>query len=195
LIANLIHERSRRASEPLVTINCARFAGNVGLANSVLFGHTKGAFTGAVTERKGAFVEASGGTLFLDELGELPMEVQAKMLRVLGEMAVTPEGAVLKRHGIEPAPDRKRQSTWKTLIKSHWDVLAAIDFTTQTVNGSEKGGLAPSPKQVKSSQKRSDEYFGLTGTRNVGATHKRVGAKHPPYGSSSTQQIDSVPRT
>ena len=93
LVANLIHERSRRATEPLVTINCARFAGNVGLANSVLFGHVKGAFTGAVADRKGAFVEASGGTLFLDELGELPLEVQAKMLRVLEDMAVTPEGA------------------------------------------------------------------------------------------------------
>lgn len=93
LVANLIHERSRRATEPLVTINCARFAGNVGLANSVLFGHTKGAFTGAVADRKGAFLEASGGTLFLDELGELPLEVQAKMLRVLEDMAVTPEGA------------------------------------------------------------------------------------------------------
>jgi len=101
LIANLIHERSRRASEPLVTINCARFAGNVGLANSVLFGHTKGAFTGAVTERKGAFVEASGGTLFLDELGELPMEVQAKMLRVLEDMAVTPEGADRKAYDVD----------------------------------------------------------------------------------------------
>ncbi len=93
LVANLIHERSCRATEPLVTINCARFTGNVGLANSVLFGHTQGAFTGAVAERKGAFVEASGGTLFLDELGELPLEVQAKLLRALEEMAVTPEGA------------------------------------------------------------------------------------------------------
>ena len=93
LVANLVHERSPRATEPLVTINCARFAGNVGLANSVLFGHVKGAFTGAVTNRKGAFVEASGGTLFLDELGELPLEVQAKLLRALEEMAVTPEGA------------------------------------------------------------------------------------------------------
>lgn len=93
LVANLIHERSCRAAEPLVTINCAMFAGNVGLANSVLFGHVKGAFTGAVANRKGAFVEASGGMLFLDELGELPLEVQAKMLRMLEEMAVTPEGA------------------------------------------------------------------------------------------------------
>jgi len=93
LVANLIHERSRRATEPLVTINCARFTGNVGLANTALFGHVKGAFTGAVADRKGAFVEASGGTLFLDEVGELPLEVQAKLLRVLEEKAVVPEGA------------------------------------------------------------------------------------------------------
>jgi len=93
LVANLIHERSLRATEPLVVINCALFAGNVGLANSVLFGHVKGAFTGAVADRQGAFVEASGGTLFLDELGELPLEVQAKLLRALEEQVVTPEGS------------------------------------------------------------------------------------------------------
>ena len=81
------------ATEPFVTINCAMFAGNVGLANSTLFGHNKGAFTGAVADRQGAFVKASGGRLFMDELGELPLEVQAKMLRVLEDMAVTPEGA------------------------------------------------------------------------------------------------------
>ena len=73
--------------------NCAVFAGNAGLANSILFGHTQGAFTGAVKKRDGAFTSANGGTLFLDELGELPLEVQAKFLRVIDDGEVIPEGA------------------------------------------------------------------------------------------------------
>jgi DNA-binding NtrC family response regulator len=93
VVAHLIHEGSRRATGPMVTINCAAFVGNESLANSRLFGHVRGAFTGAEKERPGAFVTADGGTLFLDELGELPLDVQGKMLRVLEEMTVTPEGS------------------------------------------------------------------------------------------------------
>ena len=92
-VAHLIHEGSARAMEPMTPVNCALFAGNAGLANSVLFGHRKGAFTGAAKDRDGAFVAADGGTLFLDEVGELPAAVQAKFLRVLEDGWVTPEGA------------------------------------------------------------------------------------------------------
>jgi DNA-binding NtrC family response regulator len=92
-VAHLIHERSSRAMGPMIPVNCAVFAGNVGLANSVLFGHLKGAFTGASTRREGAFVAADSGILFLDELGELPLEVQSKLLRVLEDGWITPEGA------------------------------------------------------------------------------------------------------
>ena len=92
-VAHLIHERGSRATEPFVAINCAGFKGNEGLANAALFGHCKGAFTGAVADRPGAFRTASPGVLFLDELGELPMEVQGKLLRVLEDGLVTPEGA------------------------------------------------------------------------------------------------------
>ncbi|MEA1997612.1 MAG: sigma 54-interacting transcriptional regulator, partial [Gemmatimonadota bacterium] len=74
--AQLIHEGSKRAGEHFQVVNCAIFAGNAGLANSTLFGHVKGAFTGATGDRKGAFRKAHTGTLFLDELGLLPLEVQ-----------------------------------------------------------------------------------------------------------------------
>ena len=91
--ARLIHECSQRPTELFVPVNCATFAGNAGLANSILFGHVEGAFTGAIKDREGAFVHADGGVLFLDELGELPLEVQAKLLRVLEDGKITPEGA------------------------------------------------------------------------------------------------------
>ena len=92
-VAHLIHERGNRATEPFVAINCAGFAGNEGLANATLFGHRRGAFTGALSDRVGAFRTASPGVLFLDELGQLPLEVQGKLLRVLEDGLVTPEGA------------------------------------------------------------------------------------------------------
>ncbi len=92
-VAHLVHQRSSRATGPLVAVNCALFAGNGALANSTLFGHVRGAFTGALHDRDGAFVSADSGMLFLDELAELPHDVQAKLLRVLEDGWVTPEGS------------------------------------------------------------------------------------------------------
>ena len=81
LIAHAIHARSSRHSRPLITVNCAALP--AGLAESELFGHEKGAFTGAHQRKLGRFQLADGGTIFLDEVGELPLETQAKFLRVL----------------------------------------------------------------------------------------------------------------
>lgn len=81
LVANAIHHRSNRADKTLVYLNCAALPESV--AESELFGHIKGAFTGAISNRKGKFEQADGGTLFLDEIGELSLELQAKLLRAL----------------------------------------------------------------------------------------------------------------
>jgi two-component system, NtrC family, response regulator HydG len=91
LAARAIHDASARAQGPFVVVDCSAIAES--LIDSHLFGHVRGAFTGADRDRKGAFVEASGGTLFLDELGELPLAVQAKLLRVLEAQTVQPVGA------------------------------------------------------------------------------------------------------
>lgn len=91
LIARALHAASSRADKPLVTVNCAALAEN--LLESELFGHEKGSFTGADKRREGRFVQANGGTLFLDEIGEMPLSVQAKLLRALQEGEVQRVGS------------------------------------------------------------------------------------------------------
>ena len=81
VIANELHRLSRRADGPLVRVNCGALPGT--LIDSELFGHERGAFTGAVAQRRGRFERADGGTIFLDEIGELPLEAQTRLLRVL----------------------------------------------------------------------------------------------------------------
>jgi two-component system response regulator GlrR len=91
ILARAIHQASARREAPFVAINCAAIPEQ--LLESELFGHAKGAFTGAVTAYKGLFQSASGGTVFLDEIGDMPLSLQAKLLRVLEEKQVRPLGS------------------------------------------------------------------------------------------------------
>ena len=91
VIARALHGASSRAGKPFVAVNCGALPAN--LIESILFGHEKGAFTGAVDKTLGKFREADGGTLFLDEIGELPLDMQVKLLRALQESEIDPVGA------------------------------------------------------------------------------------------------------
>ena len=90
VVARAIHRHGRRAKGPFVPVNCAAIPAE--LLESLLFGHVRGAFTGAVADRAGSFREAQGGTLFLDEIGDMDLAMQAKLLRTLQERVVTPLG-------------------------------------------------------------------------------------------------------
>ncbi len=98
LVAQLIHQNSHRAHNPFVVVDCGAMPSS--LIESTLFGHVKGAYTDAHTARKGKFQQADSGTIFLDEIGELPVEVQMKLLRVLQEREVEPMGGT-ETHAVD----------------------------------------------------------------------------------------------
>jgi PAS domain S-box-containing protein len=113
LIARAVHSASRRRDKPLIKLNCAALP--AGLVESELFGHEKGAFTGAIARHTGRFELADGGTIFLDEIGELPAEAQAKLLRVLQERAFDRVG------GTSP-----RQVDVRVIAATNRDLLKAV---------------------------------------------------------------------
>lgn len=113
LVARALHNRGHRKSGPFVAINCAALPAN--LIESELFGHSRGAFTDAKTPHKGLFQQADGGTLFLDEVGDFPLDLQGKLLRVLEEGSVRPVGA-----------DRETAFDVRIIAATHRDLEGAI---------------------------------------------------------------------
>ena len=114
LVARALHNRGNRRAKRYVALNCGAIPES--LIDSELFGHTKGAFTGASSDRPGVFVEADGGTLFLDEIGDMPVGVQARLLRVLQEGEVRPVGA----SGVKSVDAR-------VIAATHVDLASAVE--------------------------------------------------------------------
>ncbi len=113
VLARAIHEASRRKSGPMISINCGALSES--LIESELFGHVKGSFTGATHDRKGAFESARGGTLMLDEVGDLPMSLQAKLLRALENKEIRPVGS-----------DRTVETDVRILAATHKDLSQLV---------------------------------------------------------------------
>ena len=113
MVARAIHKHGSRADKPFVAVNCAAIP--EGLLESEMFGHRKGAFTGAVTDRVGRFMQADKGTLFLDEVGDMPLALQAKILRALQERVIEPVG--------DP---RERKVDVRVIAATHKNLLEAV---------------------------------------------------------------------
>lgn len=114
LVAKAIHDRSPRKDKAFVAINCTAIPDS--LLESELFGHVKGSFTGAISDKKGLFEEADGGTLFLDEIGDLDLALQAKLLRALQEKSIKPVGA-----------NREKKVDVRVITATHKNLQKAIE--------------------------------------------------------------------
>jgi two-component system response regulator PilR (NtrC family) len=114
LAARLVHSLGPRADAPFVPVNCGAIPGE--LVESELFGHRKGSFTGAVSDKQGLFQAAQGGTLFLDEIADLPLPMQVKLLRAIQQKSVRPVGA-----------EREVQVDVRIISASHHDLKQAVD--------------------------------------------------------------------
>jgi transcriptional regulator with GAF, ATPase, and Fis domain len=168
LFARAIHKRSRRANRPFVAVNCAAIP--PALIASELFGHEKGAFTGAIERRQGRFELADGGTIFLDEVGDLPAEIQVALLRVLQEREIERVG------GQRPIPVNVR-----VIAATNRNLEAAID--DKTFRSDLFYRLNVFPLEVPSLRERPDdiqlliEYFAFRFAKRAGKNIKKIDAK------------------
>ncbi len=148
LVAAALHAASPRSSRPMVSLNCAALPEN--LVESELFGHVRGAFSGAVSDRRGKFEVADGGTLFLDEVGELPLSVQAKLLRVLQE-------GQLQRLG----SDREHKVNVRLIAATNRDLAAEVKAGRFRVDLYHR--MSVYPLRVPSLKERSRDVLMLAG--------------------------------
>jgi len=184
LFAEAIHAASPRSDKVFVPVNCGAIAPE--LASSELFGHKRGAFTGAVAERKGHFQEASGGTLFLDEVGDLPLDCQVRLLRALQTGELTPLGAskpvkvdvrvIAATHrdlAADVASGRFREDLFHRLAvgilrlpplrERDRDVLALIDHFLAQINADAKGRPEAQEKKLSEGAKKVLVSYGWPG--------------------------------
>jgi len=169
LVARAIHQNSRRAAGPFIEVNCAAIPRE--LSESELFGHVRGAFSGATRDRVGRFEAAEGGTLFLDELGELPIELQGKLLRVLQEGTYERVGEV-----------RTRRADVRIVAATNRNLLAEID--TGRFRQDLYYRLAVYPIRLPSLRERKEDLAPLA-THLLGRICRRLG--RPPVTLTAPQ--------
>ena len=166
LFARAIHNASHRAKKPFVALNCGAIPNE--LVDSVLFGHKKGAFTGAVSDKLGVFQQAHEGTLFLDEFGELPLNVQVRLLRVLQEGSYTPVGAAIE----QKVNIRLITATHRNLMEA----VAAGDFREDLFYRVAVGVLHLPPLREREGDLLllADKLLAVMGDQDVSLKHKII---------------------